>query len=438
MAPLKVLISGAGIAGPALAFWLARIGCAVTVLERSVRDRHTGQQIDIRGQGVAAMRKMGIEAAVRAHVVKEPGTLFVDGAGRHRAFFPTAITGTGDQSISSEFEIMRGDLCRILHDITKDGVVYRYGTSVEGFERLEGDEGVRVRLSNGEELTFDLVVGCDGIHSKTRHLMLGPDTPDAFRFGGSVISWVTIPAEKGDTNNFTIYIAPGRRVICTRKDRADCLRVYFLTSVYGLPKDHPLKTTLKSGDVAAQKHAWAAHFKGAGWQAERFTREFVASPLADDWYCSESGQVKLDAWSKDRVTLLGDAAYCPSPAAGQGTALALVGAYVLAGEIARHCGLDADPKGGETVNSPEMVRQGIPAALRAYETTLRPLISKVQKASEKPGGGGYPNSKLVVSLVYVVTGLVQKLGIDRLLTRIMTGSGAGWSLPEYEELEGSY
>ncbi|KAF2708446.1 FAD/NAD(P)-binding domain-containing protein [Pleomassaria siparia CBS 279.74] len=119
MAPLKVLIVGGGIAGPSLAYWLSRIGANITLIERSPRIRASGQQVDLRAQGIPMMKKLGIEPAVRAVLVHETGTQFVDGNGRTKAFFPANESGSGKQSITSEYEIMRGDLVKILYRLTE-------------------------------------------------------------------------------------------------------------------------------------------------------------------------------------------------------------------------------------------------------------------------------------------------------------------------------
>ncbi|KAK0639251.1 hypothetical protein B0T16DRAFT_450008 [Cercophora newfieldiana] len=427
---LKVLVVGGGVAGPSLALWLARLGCEVVVVERSAQGRHTGQQIDVRGYGVDVMKKMGIAEKVKERVVREPGTLLVDRDGKHRAYFPTREDGRGDTSISSEYEIMRGDLCEILWEATKDKVVYRYGVRVKGLEQV--DEGVKVSFDDdeGKPEVYDLVVGCDGVRSATRKMMLGEGAKDPFCPTGGAIAWVTIPTEEGDTRDFVWYASPGKRLMGSRKDRDDCLRAYFITS--GLPEDHPIRTTLRSGDIMEQRKAWAAHYKGMGWQSDRFTREVVESTLADDFHASETGQVKMERWYEGRVALLGDAAYCPSPA-GWGTAMAFVGAYVMAGELARHCGLSADA-GEIGEEQREKARKAIPDALKAYDETLRPLIVKVQKVSR--AGEGLPSSRFAISMFLAVMGLVERLKLDRLMMRLATGGGSdfGWKLPEYAEL----
>ena len=430
MTSLRVLICGAGIAGPALAFWLSKIGCAVTVIERTSTARHVGQQIDIRAQGVTVMRRMGIEAAVRARVVDERGTQIVDRNGKRKAFFAANKSGKGRQTISSEFEIMRRDLSVILFDITKDKTKYVYGIRVQSFEQLGGDKGVYVKFSDGTEDIFDLVVGADGQNSELRKLLLGPDTPDPFYPSGTLMAWVTIPSVEGDPDTFTGCIAPGRRAIGTRVGRPGCQQLYLMAVADDLPEGHPLKATLKNGStVASQKKAWADYFEDAGWEASRFTRDMVSSPLADDWHACDVGQVRMDSWFKGRVALVGDAGFCPSPATGMGTACAFVGAYVLAGEIARTCGLTAEGNADDV--DVEKARQRVPAALQAYDQRLRPFITKVHKRAHR---GKLPSSALGISFWYFALSCIETLKLDKIASRMLPDDVIGWNLPEYPEL----
>ncbi|KAK4455043.1 hypothetical protein QBC34DRAFT_391411 [Podospora aff. communis PSN243] len=261
-------------------------------------------------------------------------------------------------------------------------------------------------------------------------MMLGEGVEDPFYTAGAAVAWVTIPTAEEDTKDFVWFPCPGKRLMGTRKDRDDCTRAWFLTS--GLPEDHPIRTTMRSVDGLAQRKAWADHFRGVGWRSDRITREIVESPLAEDFHASEAGQVRMDKWYEGRVALVGDAAYCPSPA-GWGTAMAFVGAYVMAGELARHCGLSIGAK-EPSEEERKKARDAIPEALKAYDETLRPLILKVQKVSR--AGQMLPSSKFAVSLTLAVMGWVEILKLDKLMMRLATGGGSdfGWKLPEYAEL----
>jgi len=418
--------------------------CTITVIERSLHPRHTGQQIDIRGFGVDVMRRMGIEDAVRAKLVHEPGMMVVDAAGRRRVYFKMKTGGKGDLSISSEFEIMRGDLCELLEGLVagNDGVEVKYGVVVKEMREWEGEEGVRVVLEgvkdgsgDGDTGTrkrweehFDLVIGCDGTRSSTRKMMLD-DCDNTFHTKGAAVAWTTIPKEDGDTNDFTWFLAPGGRLICTRMDSPHCLRVLFTTGP--LPEGHPIRRSFANGTLMEQRKAWADHFHDAGWKSERIATEVARSELAADFHAAELGTVRMEKWYRGRVALLGDAAFC-APPTGWGTAMAFVGAYVLAGELASHCGLSAGRSRDEL--DVGKARAAVPNALRAYDETVRPLITKMQKASK--AGTWLPKSKLAIAASITTMSLIETLNLDGLLMRMSTGGGTdfGWKLPEYEEL----
>jgi len=181
-----------------------------------------------------------------------------------------------------------------------------------------------------------------------------------------------------------------------------------------------------------QRKAWAEHFKGIGWKSDRFARDILESPLAEDWHGSEMGQVRMSKWYDGRVALVGDAGYSPSPA-GWGTAMAFTGAYVLAGELARHCGLSAGAS-SMTIDQKKKAQRAIPEALASYDRVLRPLVTKVQKAGN--AGEGLSDSQFSVNLFLFIVGWVEKLKLDQLLMRWANGGGSdfGWKLPEYAEL----
>ena len=336
MGCLKVLIVGAGIAGNAVAFWLSKLGHSVTVIERHSCLRTNGLQLDLRGNGIAVMRRMGLEQAVRAKCVPEEGFALVDSSGRQRAFFAANKSGKGAQSISSEFEIMRKDLCMLLHDAAVEhGAKYVFGMTVESFE--EKGEGVEVQFSDGRTETFDLVVGCDGQGSRIRRLMLGGGESAAAVEDTVLVTLnelfgyftIPIPIQEGEKYVATAYLMPEKRFVLTRRHSPTEMQVYLRCEA----REGPMKE-VKNGDGKAEKEAFAEMFQGAGWKTDELVQALREG--AEDFYCQYSGFVKLDNWSRGRVTLVGDAGYC-CPPDGFGTSMALVGAYVLAGEIQRCC-----------------------------------------------------------------------------------------------------
>ncbi|KAM5373072.1 hypothetical protein ACJA88_008600 [Fusarium oxysporum] len=290
MATLKVLICGGGCAGPALAFWLTRLGHHVTIVERFPALRATGAQIDFREQGIATLKVMGLMDEIRARLVDEAGVAFVDTNGKILGTVLANTSGKGAQSITSEFEIMRGDVVRILYDATKDDVEYVFNKTVGKFE--QDDKNVLAHFSDGTSDTFDILVGADGQGSRIRKAIEPANAPDPYRKLGHI-------------------------------------KLLYLI----LKDDSPEVSSIHRGSVEQQKEFWTQRFRGAGWQTERFLEGMKTT---ENFYSQEVVQVQTTTWHKGRVVLLGDAAYCPSPFSGMGTTLGFIGAYVLAGEIQKN------------------------------------------------------------------------------------------------------
>lgn len=436
MAPLKVLIIGGGITGPALAHWLSQLPQrpTITIVERAPDLRASGQQIDIRGQGLTCLRRMGLEPAVRAKLVDEQGVQVVDEQGALWALFEANKTGRGKQSMTAEFEIMRGDLVRILHDGTKDTCRYVFGVTVEGWEEL-GD-GVRVRFSDGRVEAFDLVVGADGQGSRTRRTMLGASSAeegaDPFQFLKLYLSYYTVPRTEKDENYMRVLLLPHRRVAMTRVDNPKTMQVYLGIMDPNSELGH-LEAALQAGDMEKQKEIYCDLFKDAGGEVPRVLDGLKHAPEAKDFYSQKIGQVKMDKpWSKGRVVLLGDAAYCPSPVSGVGTSLGLIGAYVLAGELAKQLQQQSSSGGGAAKDHGCTVD----AALEGYERVLRPFVEQAQKLPPGVPGIGYAETAWGVWLRYVIVSLVSKLRIHKLVERFSSDDfGGKWKLPDYPELK---
>lgn len=363
MSNFKVLIAGASIAGPTAAYWFAKAGFNVTIIERFPSLRTSGQNIDIRTAGVTVMRKIaGMEAAVRSKTTEMDGISIVRQDGQPIA----TMRATGDpnaQSLVSEFEIFRGDLAQILYDLTKnsENVRYVFGEQVAAMHHYRGMDGpITVEFANGYPTAeYDLVVACDGATSRTRALGLGCGVRDHII---SLNSWSAYFSVKQDLLNGSKtgqgYSAVGGRFLAVGPDPSGSPRV-ILQSVH--PRNdtqdvtRPFRKAVKDGDEALKKFV-AQRFRDAGWKADEIIKGMME---ADDFYASELVQVKVPSLSKGRFVLVGDAGYAAGPT-GTGTSLALAGAYVLAGEISTHSG-------------------DIAAGLRAYEERMKPLIEDFQK-----------------------------------------------------------
>ncbi|SDM06008.1 2-polyprenyl-6-methoxyphenol hydroxylase [Nonomuraea maritima] len=304
----RVLISGAGIAGPALSHWLAGQGDHVTVVERAPGIRPGGQAVDFRGAPqLRVLDRMGILDAVRRAQTRMGAITIVDETGRHRSSLPS-------EAFSGEVEILRGDLSRILHETAADAE-YHFDDSITSL--TETRDGVQVTFERTAPRTFDLVVGADGIRSRVRGLAF--PSPPLHHLGmyGAVFS---VPGTYGLDHAGVMFSAPGRCATIT--SAAGRTRVALDFASPPLAYDH--------GDRAQQEQLIAAAFDGLGWEIPGLLDEMRRAP---DFFFSPAAQVVLPRWSSGRVVLLGDAGYAPGPG-GMGTGLALVAAYVLAGELA--------------------------------------------------------------------------------------------------------
>lgn len=404
---LNVLIVGAGIAGPALAFWLSRCGHLVTVIERSGTLRDSGAQIDLRAQGISVIRSMGLMQTLREHLVDEAGVAHVDAQGRVIATIMANRTGRGAQSVTSEYEIMRGDLVRILYDATKDldGVSYKFGRTIERFEQ-DGD-GVTVWYSDRNTEKFDVLVGGDGQGSRVRKAILeGSGQPDPLHSLGVSMAYWNIPRTKHDSNIRQVYVVPNRWIFC-RSHSPDETQAYFF-----LRNNAAETKAIPKASLDEQKEFWINNFHGAGWQTSRFIE---GMKTAENFYCQEAVQIKSDTWSKGRVVLLGDAAHCPSPLSGMGTTSALVGAYVLAGEICRRS-------------------DDLDLAFANYDRTMRPFANEVQKLKPFQIQLMFPSTYLGISILHAIVRLLCWLCVPDLVNRFSKEDKGGWKLPDYPEL----
>ncbi|MFG1649459.1 FAD-dependent monooxygenase [Micromonospora sp. NPDC049275] len=317
----RILISGASIAGPTLAYWLARYGFTPTVVERAPRLREGGNGVDVRGQAVEVAERMGIMPRIRAAATDVTGLSFVDAANRSVARID--MRAIQRRAASAEVEIMRGDLAAILHEATRD-VEYVFGDSIRAIEQDE--DGVTVGFEHGPTRRFDLVIGADGTHSTVRHLTFGPEA-QFVKHLGYYFAFAEADPALGEQRWVTLYNMPGRAASIYRSGTHAGAKANFIFRSRPIPYDHR--------DVEQQKRLLSEAFAGLPW----LVPDLLAGALADpDFYFDALSQVRMASWSSGRVALAGDAAHCASPAAGAGATLSLVGAYRLAGELSSAAG----------------------------------------------------------------------------------------------------
>ncbi|MFJ7201004.1 MULTISPECIES: FAD-dependent monooxygenase [unclassified Streptomyces] len=399
---LRVLVAGGGIAGQALAFWLTRGGHRVTVVERFPSLRATGAQVDLRGQGIEAVERMGLLDAVRGKLVDEAGVAFVDARGRAKATIMANTSGQGRQTLTSEYEIMRGDLVRILHDASKDDTEYVFGVNVDGFEQDE--QKVIAHFSDGSSGEFDLLVGADGQGSRIRRAILPADFDPYWRVGIHMAYWF-IPRIASDSDIRDTYMVPGGRQVMRRSHNPTETQVYFV-----MREESEEASAIHREPVEHQREFWASRFRDAGWQTERFIDGMQTSPF---FYSQEIVQVRTDTWFKGCVVLAGDAAHCASPYSGMGISGGLVGAYVLAGEINRHPG-------------------DLPTALANYDSVLRPFVDEIQgEVNPRLLRLGMPMTQCAIDVFQAATALACFLHVPDLAARLSKEDrGGSWQLPE--------
>jgi 2-polyprenyl-6-methoxyphenol hydroxylase-like FAD-dependent oxidoreductase len=336
----RVLISGASIAGPTLAYWLLKAGHDVTLVEYAPAPRPGGQAIDIRGPALDVITAMGLgerAAALRTHM---KGMTVFDRAGNEieRSFERTATGGRFD---SGDIEIFRDDLAALLRDACGSGPRTLYGDTVIALETRP--RGVAVTFQRSPPEIFDLVFGADGLHSKVRQIAFGEDTPFLRPLGVAFAIWAA--PNLLDLEDWQLSFrdeTAGYAIYPTRDNRELRVNIGF-----ALTPDEE-----RGLDLAARKALIREQAASIGGPVPRVLATLDA---VEDLYFGALAQVRMPGWCQERVALVGDAGYCPSPFTGQGTSLALVGAFVLGRELAR--------SGGDHS-----------AAFARYETRMKPFV----------------------------------------------------------------
>jgi 2-polyprenyl-6-methoxyphenol hydroxylase-like FAD-dependent oxidoreductase len=313
----NILISGASIAGPALAYWLKRFGFNPTIVEWAPKLREGGYKIDVRGAAIDVIRRMGIYDEVRSLSTEMIGASFVNAKGERIAGMPASLIGLREKE---DVEIMRGDLSRIIYDKTCNDCEYLFNDSITAIRQTE--TGVEVEFKRNAARVFDLVIAADGIHSNVRSLVFGDEAQFIRSFGDYYFGIFSMPNYL-HLDRQEIFHSRANKVVnvYSTKHSKDAKSLFiFRSSAFRYDRR----------DSIGQKEQIAELYADMKWEVPTLLQSLATAP---DFYFDTVNQIKMDKWFAGRTALLGDAAYAPSLASGQGTSMALVGAYVLAGEL---------------------------------------------------------------------------------------------------------
>ncbi|KTD01336.1 tetracycline destructase [Fluoribacter gormanii] len=312
---IKILVIGAGIAGPAMCYWLKRFGFSPVLIEKSTAIRKGGQALDVRGVATHIAREMGIYEQICEMRTRIECGRFVDTTGKmlHEEHGEKFGFRQDDEA-----EILRGDLIEILMKTIADVPCY-FNQSIISMQ--QNADNVTVNFKDGKVENYDIVIGADGIHSATRRMIFDKNEYQLIHLG-SYISTFTIPNYL-NLSHIDLECEANHKLVSINSDNnPEIARAGFM-----FRSQHILKDIRNENE---QKQFLFDTFRDFGWEAQNILNRI---PESDDFYFDAIMQVKMNSWTKGRIALIGDAGYCPSPLSGQGNNLAFVGAYILAGEL---------------------------------------------------------------------------------------------------------
>lgn len=379
MAPRTALISGLGVAGPALAYWLLRRGWQPTLIERAAEPRQGGYIIDVWGMGYELLERMGLIEPVLAAGYQLREVRLVDRLGHRVGGFDADVFRRATRGRFTS--VPRGALSAVLSGAIAERAEVSFGNAITALE--DQNDAVVVGFEHGPSRRFDLVVGADGLHSGVRRLGFGHESIYEKFLGYTVAAFSSAGYRPRDEGAYVTHAVPGRTMsrFSLRDDR----------TLFLLLMNDPQAPRLDALEPAAQRAYLRQQFANVAWERPRI---LAALEHCDDLYLDRVSQIRMERWCKGRVALLGDAAFAPSLLAGQGSALAIIAAYVLAGELG--------------------AAQSVASALERYQTLLQGFLARKQRAAVRFARSFVPQSERAISLRNLLTHLFKLPLVARL------------------------
>jgi 2-polyprenyl-6-methoxyphenol hydroxylase-like FAD-dependent oxidoreductase len=397
---MDILISGAGIAGPTLAYWLLQYGMNPTIVEQAPALRTGGYVIDFWGAGFDIAERMGLSEEIKANGYQMREVRIVNERGERAAGFPAAAFTRATRGRFTS--LPRGDLASAIFRRVLNHAETIFGDSISSIEQSE--TAVHVTFKSGSARDFDLVVGADGLHSRVRELVFGPQEQFEKYLGYKVSAFEAPGYEPRDELTYVMYTQVGQQVgRFALRGNSTMFLFIFEDQSFG---------SRQPEDIEVNKTTLRERFGRSGWECPQILE---ALQHAKDVYFDRVSQVRMNSrqglWTRGRVTLIGDAAFCVSLLAGQGSALAMVAAYILAGELHRSKGNYAE-------------------AFSRYQRLFAPFVAKKQKAALRFAGSFAPHSRLSLILRNQIMDLMRIQWIADFA--IGRGFSDKIALPEYE------
>jgi 2-polyprenyl-6-methoxyphenol hydroxylase-like FAD-dependent oxidoreductase len=343
-----ILISGASIGGPTLAYWLKRFGFEPTVVERAPQVRAGGYPIDVRYEAAEVAMRMGIWPRLQQEQTTLGKIMFVDQHNRRINELDVRNVTSSTDLARFWVEIMRGDLAQILYEQTQDDVEYIFNDSIQTL--TENGTGVDVTFEHASPRRFDLVVGADGLHSQVRALIFGEEVCFEHYSGYQVGVFSIDNYLKLDRATILVHGVPGKQVYVRSTKGDEVAGAMFIWK-------QPEKLHYDRHNREEQKRLLASVFADQAWEVPKLLEQLQSST---DLFFDAVSQIRMETWHRGRVALVGDAAYCPALLTGYGSTLAMIGAYILAGELS---------------STPDDYH----AAFERYELAFKQYVEKEQK-----------------------------------------------------------